>query len=152
MKWFCKESKLNIKIEHIPILIFCQIPKNQKVPRLSDNLNWNLTETGVKSMNKRMKRLHSVTKPTMFSTVCPANSRSRTATWYKKLIRIADMVHGLGSSDNKLLKIEANLANIRVHFVDRQLTAARAFVDVRVFGIHEIGPIFPNYTSTSGHD
>lgn len=88
----------------------------------------------------------------MIPCVCPADCRNRTATGDQKLIRITDVILGLWSGQHKLVKVQSELTNIRIHLIDGQLTASRSLVVVRMLRADKVRPVLTHDIPTGGHD
>lgn len=89
---------------------------------------------------------------TVISCVCPANCRNRTATGYQELVRITDVILGFWSGQHKLVKVQSELTNIRIHLIDSQLTASSSLVVVRMLWADKVRPVLTHDIPTGGHD
>lgn len=91
-----------------------------------------------------------------FFTVLPSvgatNGRHWTSTGDEELISIADVVLGIRSRQHKVIKVQTELTDIRIHFIDGQLTTSGAFVQVRMVGTDKIRSVLPHDSSARGHD
>lgn len=72
---------------------------------------------------------------------CAAYRRRRTAAGHQKLVRVADVIDRFRLGDGKIVKVQTDLADVRMNFLHGQLTAAGAVVRIRVARIHKIGAV-----------
>lgn len=86
-------------------------------------------------------------------TRCAATDRwGRTAARHEELVRVADVVHDLGPVQREMVKVESNLANVRMHLQDSELTAARPVRTVRMVRVDEVSSIFTHHSATRCHN
>lgn len=62
------------------------------------------------------------------------------------------MVLSLWPSQHERIEIQSELANIRVHLVNRQLATSGSLVVIGMLGTHEVRAILTDRVPTSGHD
>lgn len=88
----------------------------------------------------------------MITIGAPTNSRNRTPSRDQQLILIANVIQALWRSYGQHVKVEPQLANIRMNLLDCNLATPSTIINIRMIWVHEVCCVLPYNPTTSLHD